>query len=80
MALSLTQITGTVDMPTGDTPVHGKVEFRLRDWDKDGPNIFVKGPITADIGPAGEISVFLQTSSTLDAQGFGPHLPRALGP
>lgn len=66
MTLSLTTITGTVDLPTGETPDNGQVIFQLISWDKDGANIFIPGPVVAPIGLDGGISLGLQTTTTLD--------------
>lgn len=67
MALTLTRITGTVDLPNGETPDNGSVVFRLKNWDKDGLNVFVPGPVLAPIASDGSIDVMLQSTEATDA-------------
>lgn len=65
MALTLTTVTGTVDLPTGDTPVAAQLIFTLTGWAKDGGNIFVEGPQMVAVDASGNFSVALQTTEDM---------------
>lgn len=67
MALTLTRVTGAVDLPNGETPDNGSIVFQLQNWDKDGLNLFVPGPVVVPIALDGSIDVLLQATDATDA-------------
>lgn len=68
MTLTLTQITGIVDLPNGDTPRNGKMEFQLRGWDMAGSNLIMPGPVIAQLSAEGALDVWLQASTVTERQ------------
>lgn len=62
MALTLTTVTGIVDMPGGDTPVAARLIFELTGIAVHGGNIFVQGPQVFPVSASGSFSVQLQST------------------
>lgn len=67
MAVTLTQLTGTFDLPNGDVPRHGKIRFRFSGWAREGGNIFVPGPVEFNLSSVGGlVDCWLQSTTVLD--------------
>lgn len=67
MAVTLTQLTGTFDLPNGDVPRHGKIRFRFSGWARDAGNIFVPGPVEFSLAADGSlVDCFVQSTTVLD--------------
>jgi len=67
MAVSLTNITGLVLLPSGVTPTNGQVVFELTSWDKEeGEAVFATGPYVVDIDINGAIDIDLFTTTSGD--------------
>lgn len=64
MPVSLTTLTGPVYLPSGATPVGGRVSFELSSWDREaGEALILSGPVYATIDNDGNFSASLFTST-----------------
>lgn len=68
MAVTLTTVTGSMELPDGSTPRLGRVIFTLTGWAKDAPHLFVQGSIDVAAAADGSFSVDLQTTDDLDVE------------
>lgn len=68
MAVTLTTVTGSMELPDGSTPRLGRVIFRMTGWAKDAPNLFVAGSVDVAVASNGSFSVDLQTTDDLDVE------------
>jgi hypothetical protein len=55
MAMTLTQLTGTIDLPNGETPSHGRIRFEFSQFGVNGGNIFVPGPVEFQLSETGAL-------------------------
>lgn len=68
MAETLTQLTGSFNLPNGETPRNGRFRLRFSGWSKDGSDIFVPGPVEGILNASGQLSnFFAQSTTVLDA-------------
>lgn len=66
MAITKTQVIGTVVLPDGTIPTEGRIIFALKGWDADmdpDGGIVLPAPVTCDLGGDGQVSVQLFTNS-----------------
>ncbi|HMT45505.1 MAG TPA: hypothetical protein PKE59_00160 [Novosphingobium sp.] len=68
MAVTLTTVTGSMELPDGTTPRLGRVIFTLTGWARNAPHLFVKGSVDVAAGADGSFSVSLQTTDDLDVE------------
>lgn len=68
MAVTLTTVTGTMELPNGATPHRGRVIFTMTGWAKDAPHLFVAGSVDVAVASDGSFSAQLQSTDDLDVE------------
>lgn len=68
MAVTLTTVTGTLELPDGTTPHLGRVIFTMAGWAKTSPELFVNGSVDVPAASNGTFSVALQTTEDLGVE------------
>lgn len=63
MSITLRRITGTVALPDGTIPAHGRIEFELTGWDAEGPDLVAGSVISAALDSEGGLDVDLWSTA-----------------